>query len=470
MRNLKIESISIVLASFLLGGCVSLAPDYERPTAPMPSTWKVDVNEKNHNAQALAWEAFIRDERLQSVIRQSLEQSRDLRKAIANIEAARATYRIQRSAELPTLEASASGSKARTVTTNNSTAITQSSSATLGISSYELDFFGKVRNASEAEFETYKGVEEAERLVRLTLIAETTTAWLTYASDQTLLTLSKQTEQSAKRSFELVQKRVELGIDSNVSLYSAQSIFQQAKADVASYTTKVAQDLAALELLVGASVDETRLPTGLESTSQLWLSDVPVGLSSSVLLNRPDVLEAEHNLKSANANIGVARAAYFPSITLTSKGGVGSSSLTGLFNGGTSTIWSFVPNVNLPLFDAGEREANLDYAKAKRDLTVATYELAIQTAFKEVNSALARRVTMNDQLEAQKALVEANTKSYAIYDARYQKGVDTYLNALLAQRSMYASEQNLISVRLEALLNRVTLYQVLGGDFTQKSE
>ncbi|MDD2230851.1 MAG: TolC family protein [Candidatus Cloacimonetes bacterium] len=268
MRNIKIESISIVLASFLLGGCVSLAPDYERPNAPVPSTWKIDVKEKTPNTQALAWEAFIRDERLQSVIRQSLEQSRDLRKAIANIEAARATYRVQRSAELPTIEASASGSKARTVTTNNSTAITQSSSATLGISNYELDFFGKARNSSETEFETYKGVEEAERLVRLTLIAETTSAWLSYASDQSLLSLSKQTELSAKRSFELVQKRVELGIDSNVSLYSVQSIFQQAKADVASYTTKVAQDLAALELLVGASVDETRLPTGLESTSQ----------------------------------------------------------------------------------------------------------------------------------------------------------------------------------------------------------
>lgn len=461
--------MSIVLSSLLFSGCVSLAPDYERPNSPVPSTWKIDVKEKSQNAQALTWEAFIRDERLQSVIRQSLEQSRDLRKAIANIEAARATYRVQRSTELPTIDASASGSKARAVT-NNGTAITQSSSATVGISNYELDFFSKARNLSEAEFETYKGVKEAERLVRLTLIAETTTAWLTYASDQTSLTLSKQTEQSAKRSLDLIQKRVEFGIDSNVSLYSAGSIYQQAKVDVASYTSKVAQDLAALELLVGGVIDEKLLPTELGNASQLWLGDVPIGLSSDVLLNRPDVLEAEHNLKSANANIGVARAAYFPSITLTSNGGIGSSSLMGLFSGGTSTIWSFVPNINLPLFDAGEREANLDYAKAKRDLYVASYELAIQTAFKEVNSALARRVTMNDQLEAQRALVEANTKSYEIYDARYQKGVDTYLNALLAQRSMYASEQNLISVRLEALLNRVTLYQVLGGDFAQKNE
>lgn len=462
--------IYLVLVPFFVSGCVSLAPDYERPSAPVPRTWEMNVKEHNQSVLELSWKEFIRDERLSQVLTQSLEQSRDLRKAVAAIEAARATYKIAQSAELPTLEASVSGSKARSITNANGTAMTQSSSATLGISSYELDFFGKARSLSEAEFETYKGVEEAERLVRITLIAETTTAWLTYASDQSLLSFSKQTEQSAKRSLELVQKRVERGIDSKVSLYSAQSIFQQAKMDVASYTTKVAQDRAALELLVGGKVDERLLPAGLELASQAWLADVPVGLSSEILLQRPDVLEAEHILKAANANVGIARAAYFPSITLTTKGGLGSSTLSGLFSGGTSTIWSFVPNISLPLFDAGEREANVDYAKAKRNGYVASYELTIQTAFKEVSSALARRATIYDQLQAQRALVEANAKSYEIYDARYQKGVDTYLNALLAQRSFYSSQQSLISVRLEELANRVTLYRVLGGGLAQKSE
>lgn len=455
--------MSMVLVSLLMSGCVSLAPEYERPSAPVPSTWKMDVNESNQSVLELSWKAFIRDERLSRVVTQSLEQSRDLRKAVANIEAARATYRIQRSNEFPTLTADASGSKARTVTGANSTAISQNSSATLGLSSYELDFFGKAKSLSESELETYKGVEEAERSVRITLIAETVSAWLTYASDQSLLSLSKQTEQSAKRSLELVQKRVELGIDSKVSQYNAQTIVQQARVDVASYTTKVAQDRAALELLVGGNVDETLLPTGLEVASYNWLADVPVGLSSEILLSRPDVLEAEHNLKSANANIGVARAAYFPSMTLTTKGGVGSSTLSGLFSGGTSTIWSFMPNLSLPIFDAGERAANLDYAKAKRDVYVATYESTIQTAFKEVSSALARRATIHDQYHAQEALVEASNQSYTLYDARYQKGVDTYLNALLAQRSFYSSQQSLISVRLEELSNRVTLYRVLGG-------
>lgn len=467
MRTLHRCAMSVAVVSFLFSGCATLSPDYERPTAPVPNTWDMGVKESNQSVLELSWQAFIHDERLAKVVARSLEQSRDLRKAVANIEAARATYRIQKSSELPTIEAGATGSKARSVTGEKSTAISQGSSATVGLSSYELDFFGKTRSLSEASLETYKGIEEAERSVRITLIAETTTAWLTYASDQSLLTLSRQTEQSAMRSLELVQKRVDLGIDSKVSLYNAQTIVHQAKADVASYTTKVAQDRAALELLVGGRVDDALLPSSLDSTSQNWLADVPVGLSSEILLTRPDVLEAEHNLKSANANIGVARAAYFPSITLTAKGGVGSNTLSGLFSGGTSTIWSFVPNISVPLFDAGERDANLDYAKAKRDVYVASYEIAIQTAFKEVSSALARRATIFDQYAAQEALVDATKQSYTLYDARYQKGVDTYLNALLAQRSLYSSQKSLISVQLEELSNRVTLYRVLGGGLAQ---
>ena len=470
MRTLQKYTMSIALLPFLLSGCATLSPKYERPLAPIPSTLEEGVKENNQRILELSWQTFIRDERLFKVVAQSLEQSRNLRKAIANIEAARATYRVTKSNEFPTLEAGATGSKARSVTGENSTAISQSSSATLGVSSYELDFFGRARSLSESELETYKGVEEAERSVRITLIAETVNAWLTYASDQSLLILSKQTQQSAKQSLDLVQKRVELGIDSKVSLYNAQSIFQQAKADVARYTTFVAQDLASLELLVGARVDEALLPKELDLASPNWLADVPVGLSSDVLLSRPDVLEAEHNLKAANANIGYARAAYFPSITLTAKGGVGSSTLSGLFSGGTSTIWSFMPNISLPLFDAGERDANLDYAKAKRDVYVATYEATIQTAFKETASALARRATIYEQYSAQEALVEATKQSYTLYDARYQKGIDTYLNALLAQRSFYSSEQALISVRLEELSNRVTLYRVLGGGLAEKKE
>ncbi|AFL69267.1 efflux transporter outer membrane subunit [Sulfurospirillum barnesii] len=460
------QKYSLVLIPFLFVGCMSMAPEYVRPTAPIPSTFDVNTSVQKSNPQDLSWEAFIQEPSLQAVVAQALEQSRDLKKAVANIEMARATYRVTRSAQFPSIDASATGSKARSIS-GESTAISESSTATVGLSSYELDFFGKVKSQSEASLESYKGVEEAEKTVRIALIAETINAWLSYASDTTLLHLAKQTEQSAKRSLEVVQKRVDLGVDTKVSLYNAQSIYQQARVDVANYTTQVAHDRSALELLVGAKVADVHLPKGLEEEAQAWLLDVPVGLSSEILLNRPDVLSAEHNLKSANANIGVARAAYFPSITLTTKGGVGTNSLTGLFDGGTSKIWSFAPTVTLPIFDMGERDANLDYAKAKKALYLATYEATIQTAFSEVERALSRRATIFEQYDAQKALVEANANSYAIYDARYQKGVDTYLNALLSQRSFYSSQKAFINVRLEELINRVTLYRVLGGGITQ---
>lgn len=458
---------SYLVLSLLLGGCVSLSPEYVRPSAPIATTFQEGNTTTQSSVLTLSWKAFIRDERLTKVIEKALEQSRDLRKAVANIEAARANYRIQRSGEFPSIEASATGSKARSVGSNGTTSITQSSSATVGLSSYELDFFGKNSQLSAKEWETFQGVAEAERLVRITLIADTATAWFTLASDQSLLTLSKQTLESANKSLAIVQKRVDLGVDSDVSLFDVKTTVQQARSNVANYTTLVAQDKAALELLVGASLDASLLPSGLDEQSSHWLMDVPVGLSSDILLQRPDVLEAEHNLKAANANIGVARAAYFPSITLTTKGGLGSNALSGLFTGGTSTIWSFVPTISLPIFDAGEREATLAYAKANRDALLATYELSIQTAFKEVSSALARRATIVEQLDAQKALVEADAKSYALYDARYQKGIDSYINVLTSQRALYSAEQSRIAVSLEALSNRVTLYRVLGGGLAQ---
>jgi len=458
---------SYLVLSLLLGGCVSLSPEYVRPSAPIATTFQEGNTTTQGSVLTLSWKAFIRDERLTKVIEKALEQSRDLRKAVANIEAARANYRIQRSGEFPSIEASATGSKARSVGSNGTTSITQSSSATVGLSSYELDFFGKNSQLSAKEWETFQGVAEAERLVRITLIADTATAWFTLASDLSLLTLSKQTLESANQSLAIVQKRVDLGVDSDVSLFDVRTTVQQARANVANYTTLVAQDKAALELLVGASLDASLLPSGLDEQSSHWLMDVPVGLSSDILLQRPDVLEAEHNLKAANANIGVARAAYFPSISLTTKGGLGSNALSGLFTGGTSTIWSFVPTISLPIFDAGERDATLAYAKANRDALLATYELSIQTAFKEVSSALARRATIVEQLDAQKALVEADAKSYALYDARYQKGIDSYINVLTSQRALYSAEQSRIAVSLEALNNRVTLYRVLGGGLAQ---
>lgn len=453
----------ILLLSFLLTGCFSLAPDQTPPKPPIAPTFANVSSKSDGNVTTLPWKHFIQEPRLQQVVALALRENRNLQKAVFDIEAARATYHIQRSSEYPSLDATIAGSKERTVSGNNKTSLSQSSSATLGMSSYEIDFFGKNRLLSKKELEKFQGIKEAERVVRITLIADTATAWLQMASDQSQLLLAKKTLKSAIRSFEIVQKRVRFGIDTKVSLEDAKSSVEQAKASIARYTTVVAQDKAALELLTGAPVKSSLLPNGLQPKAMDWLSKVPVGLSSDILLQRPDVLEAEDNLKAANANIGVARAAYFPSITLTARGGLGSNALLGLFNGGTSTIWSFLPTLTLPIFDAGARDATLAYAKAYQKSLLATYEYTIQTAFKEVASALARRATILAQLQAEAAVKKAVAMSYKLYSARYQKGVDSYLNVLVSQRALYSAKETQLDTRLEALTNRITLYRVLGG-------
>lgn len=454
------KHLSLIVLSFMVSGCLSLAPKYQRPDLPVATTFDTTVALQNHQSVLeLPWKDFVHEASLAKVIDLALQHNRNLRKALANIEVARATYRIARSGEFPSIEANLAGSKART----NADTITQSSSATLGISSYELDLFGKVKQMSEQELETYLSVQEAAKTVQLTLISETISAWLTLIADEALLELSSQTLKSTQETYEIIQKRVALGIDTDITLLNAKTLYEEAKISTLTYQTHVEQDKAALELLVGNALSEDNFPKNLDASSQHWLHDVPVGLSSEILLQRPDVLEAEHTLKAANANIGVARAAYFPSITLTAKGGLGSSTLSGLFSGATSSIWSFSPSLNLPIFDAGSKDATLEYAKAKNDAAIAAYDLTIQTAFKEVKSALARRKTILEQLETQSALVDSNLKSHHIYLSRYEKGVDSYLNVLITQRSLYAAQQTLITTMLQELTNRVTLYQALGG-------
>ena len=309
--------------------------------------------------------------------------------------------------------------------------------------------------------ETYLASEEASRATRISLIAETVTAWMTLGSDRSLLAVSQQTLESSRRSMELARRRLELGVTSRVDMRDAEKVYQQARADVASTTTQIAQDRNALELLTGSPVADALLPDELPAGAVL--ADVPTGLSSQVLLQRPDVLQAEHQLKSANANIGAARAAFFPSLTLTASGGVTSTALAGLFSGGAIGVWALAPALSVPIFDGGANRANLAYYEAQQKYYLSAYELAIQTAFKEVTNALAQRGTMAEQLAAQSALVKASADSYKLYDARYRNGVDTFLNALDAQRALYSAQRNLITLQLTALQNRVTLYRVLGG-------
>ncbi|RXJ79875.1 efflux transporter outer membrane subunit [Arcobacter sp. F2176] len=457
--------------SFFLSACSLIDSNYKQPTAPVPVNWpkgeayKEQIN-PNIN-KALVWENMILDEKLKKVIKIALSQNRSIKESIANIESARATYKVQHAGEFPSIDAGVSGTKARSLNSSNSnkdtSSISENYKATVGLSSYELDFFGKARNLSKADFQKYLSVQEAQKVTRITTIAEVTNAWLTLAADKSLLDFAKETLNSSKKSLDIVQQRVKLGVDSKVTLYNVQTVYYQALADIEKYKTQVAQDLNALNLLVGENVKEELLPSSLDEKKE-YLATIPVGLSSDVLLNRPDILQAEHDLKAANANISVARAAYFPSISITTSAGIASSALNNLFTGGAASIWSFVPSISLPIFDWGSKGASLDYAKSQRNMYIAKYEFAIQTAFKEVADALARFGTIENQLNAQKNLVDVSKNSFFLSQKRYKSGIDTYLNALSSQRNLYNVEQNLISLRLTKINNRVTLYRVLAND------
>lgn len=469
--------VSLCAALVTLSGCVSLAPHYERPSAPVRGQWPTGAAYGQPEAVGsriaadIPWREFILDERLRQVIDQALRDSRNLREQAAAVVSARAQYRVQRASLLPTVDATGSGSKARVLTategSRNTTAVEQSYSATVGLSSYEIDLFGRLRSLSDAAKETYLANEATARATRISLIAETATAWFTLAADRSQLKIAQQTAASAERSMTLTRSRLDKGVASAVDLHEAETVYQQARADSASYATTIAQDRNALELLVGGAVAEELLPQELPKQDD-WVAEVPAGLSSQVLLQRPDVLAAEHQLRSANANIGAARAAFFPTLTLTGDAGSASASLNSLLSHG-ATVWSIAPNVSLPLFAGGANRANLDYAKSQKTYYIAAYELAVQTAFKEVADALALRGTLAEQLAAQQALVAAAGESYRLAEARYSKGVDTYLNALDSQRTLYSAQSALVTDRLTDLSNRVTLYKALGGGLAENS-
>lgn len=454
----------------MLAGC-SLAPVNERPAAPVPQAWPTGeayrpaAQAADARAAAdIAWRDFIADERLRKLIAIALENNRDLRVSVLNIEKARAQYGVTRADQLPHVDATLAQSASRVPAGVSSTGAAYTSrqySSGLGVSSFELDFFGRLKNLSSAAYEQYLGTEEDRRTQQISLVAEVANAWLTLAADQQRLQLAKDTLQSQQTSLELTRRRFEAGATSGLDVQQARTSVESARNDVAVYTAQVAADQNALTLLAGAPVDPQLLPEGkLDPVTKL--AELPEGLPSEVLQRRPDVLSAERTLRAANANIGVARAAFFPSISLTASAGSASSALSGLFKAGTGA-WSFVPQLTLPIFAGGANRANLAVAKADRDIAVAQYEKAIQSAFREVSDALARRGTLDERVASQAALVDASEKSYGIYQARYQKGSDTYLNALLSQRSLYSAQQGLIDARLAKASNQVTLYKVLGG-------
>lgn len=460
-RNLSL----ILLASTAVSAC-TLAPKYERPTLPVAQTWSTPTAEPTGQVTAadLDWRQVLVDPRLQGVVDLALRQNRDLRVAVLNIERARAQYGVQRSALFPSINGVLSEQRSRTPASTSQTGQAlevEAYSATIGFTAYELDLFGRVRSLNAAALQSFFAEQENARSVRVSLIAETANAWLTLAADQDRLALARDTLATREESLALIQRQVDGGVGSLLDLRNAQTLAETARSDVATYTAQVAQDRNALVLLTGGEIPAGLLPNGDLASANI-LADLPAGLPSDVLVRRPDVLAAEHQLEGANANIGAARAAFFPRIALTGSTGTASGDLDGLFKNGTGA-WSFTPSISLPIFAGGANVAGLNSAKASRDIAVATYEKTVQTAFREVSDALSVRQTVADRLSAQERLVAAATDSQRLSGQRREAGLDSALTALDAQRTLYAAQQGLITARLAKATNLVTLYKTLGG-------
>lgn len=448
------------LASLAALTACNMAPNYVRPTPPVPPAFPSGpayAPAADSGKAGLPWTALINDPRLRTVIERALINNRDLRIALANVQAARAQYRVQRAAQLPAITAEAGASLTRRNDDRQN-----SYSADIGFSAFEIDLFGRVRNLTRSALESYLATEEGARAARITLIAETANAYATLAADQALLALSRRTLASAERTLALIRSLNGAGLSGKLDVHQAETVVEQARSDIAANVTQVAQDRNALDLLTGAPVEDDLLPPSLEGLTSA-IATVPAGLSSDILLQRPDVLQAEHQLKAANADIGAARAAMFPRISLTAAIGVASSALSSLFTGGGFS-WSAAPSASMPVIGGGAR-GNLDYSKAQRDIAVAQYEKAIQTAFQEVADALARQGTIGDQRAAQQRLVLASQRAYALSDERYRAGIDTFLNSLVSQRTLYAAERSAIATDLALVQNNILLYRVIGADF-----
>jgi multidrug efflux system outer membrane protein len=463
------EKLFLLVGLFaFLTGC-TLIPKYTKPEAPVPATWPSGPAYKETQAAPgaplaadLQWREFFPDERIQKIIETALNNNRDLRVASLNVERARALYRIQRAEILPTVNAVGSGGKERVPADLSSTGRSYTAeqySANLGIFSWEIDFFGRIRSLEKRALEEYFATEEARRSAQILLVSEVANTYLTLAADREALQLSQSTLETQQGAYDLIRRRYEKGVATALDLRQAQTQVDGARVDIARYTHRVAQDENALNLLVGSPVSSALLPEALSNVTPP--KGISPGMSSEVLLHRPDILSAEHLLKASYANIGAARAAFFPRISLTTAIGTASAELSGLFKAGSDN-WNYSAQIVLPIFDARTWSA-LTVTKVDREIALAQYEKAIQAAFREVADALALEGTVEDQLAAQQSLVDAVAETYRLSNLRYEKGVDSYLGVLDAQRTLRVAEQVLIAFRLARIANQVRLYAVLGG-------
>ncbi len=444
-----------------LSGCMSLAPKYERPAAPVAAAFAdAPVNAATNEAAAqIAWQRFFADARLKQLIELALANNRDLRVAILNIEQARAQFQIRRADTLPTVNAAFTGN--RVPGANDS--ITSTYSAGFGVSAFELDLFGRVRNLSDAALAQFLASEEARKSAQISLIASVANSYLALLADDELLALTRQTLAAREESLKLIQLKFDNGVVSKIDLSQGISLADTARVVLAQQLRQRAQDANLLVLLVGQPLPDKLAPGA--TLAQTMLSELPAGLPSDLLAVRPDIRAAEQQLIGANASIGAARANFFPRISLTGSAGTASSQLSGLFKAG-SLGWTFAPSVVLPIFDYGRNSANLGAAKAGRDIAVAQYEKSIQVAFREVSDALAGQATFAEQLRAQRAVAAAEGERFSLSDLRYKSGAASYLDLLDAQRSLFSAQQAAVQANLQRLQNQVTLYRVLGGGWS----
>ncbi len=455
----------------LLSGC-SLAPKYERPTNPVGDAWPAPaetsaVTRPADPASDIAWRDFFGDARLQALIALALDNNRDLRVAALNVERVRALYNIQRTALIPTLNATGDMVRQKTPGDINGTGepVTSSSyGVAVEIPSYELDFFGRVASLRDQVLQQYLATDEARRSAQISLISAVARQYLTSLATDEQYEIARQTFDAAQKSYDLNQQTFDAGIASELDLRTAEAQRESVRAAMAVLQQQRAQARNALVLLVGTSLPADLPAPGSLATQQL-IDDLPAGLPADLLARRPDVLAAEHTLQAANANIGIARAAFFPSVKLTASGGTASRELSGLFDEG-SGAWSFAPSITLPIFAAGANKAQLDVAWTEKRIEVANYEKAIQTAFREVADALAVRASVSTQIEAQQARTNAAQRRYDLSQQRFDAGVDSFVTVLLAQQELFSAQQALIQARLSRLTNLTSLYAALGGGWT----
>jgi multidrug efflux system outer membrane protein len=481
MRGATLVTVAAVIT--VLSGC-TMEPHYQRPAAPVPPTWAGSAAGAQDKASVadVGWRQFFPDPVLQRLVAIALANNRDLRVAVLNVQAAQAQYRIQRADLFPTISATGLEEVEKypagvlgTGTGGASTGTPVPGGTTIrffeagvGFTSYELDLFGKIRSLNHAALEVYFENAETRRSSQLTLVAEVASAYLAILADETILKVTRDTLDSQTASYDLTKKSLDAGTTTALALRQAATTVDTARANLAEYTRQAAQDRNALMLLLGTPIPED-IVFSTDINAETMSADLPVGVPSEVLTRRPDVLAAEHQLISANADIGAARAAFFPSITLTGNYGTASTQLSGLFKRGSSA-WTFSPQISVPIFAGGANVANLDLSKIEKNVYIAQYEKALQSAFREVDDALAARKTLDDQLAAQRALLDDSSESYRLADMRFRNGVDSFLPVLDAQRALYSAQQAVVGLELQRLQNMATLYKALGGGMKEDSD